>query len=450
MAKRKASDSKNPTVNVVDRSIQIRTVDRSVKTLATWKQALVSAESLVQPVRQALYDLYADVIIDDHLISVMGKRRRAISRASISFQHNGEPVEAIQQLMAKQCFHKLLTYIIDARLYGYSLIQVDLLNLCVDLVPRPHVVPSRSLVVATPYEQTGIDYTQPPYDRFYLGVGDTDDLGLLFPAAYCVLLKRGDITDWATFNEIFGQPLRKGTYDPLDPGQKTQLEQALANMGSAAWVVVPEGSDVEFSEANRTGAKDTFEAFAARMDKAISKIIIGQTMTTEDGSSRSQAEVHERVADEIVMDDLDFVIGYLNERLKPMLLAQGFPVSEGDFVVIEEEAKLTKKERLDMDLRIHKEVAPIEIDYFAQEYNVPIDLEALKVRQEQAAQMAENPAPVPSNQKPGKKATPKKQKLTADIDNLEVADDDQPDASPYSLRALLSTLESFFAKAPTR
>jgi hypothetical protein len=43
------------------------------------------------------------------------------------------------------------------------------------------------------------------------------------------------------------------------------------------------------------------------MDAAISKIVLSQTMTTDDGSSRSQAQVHENVADAVVKSDADLI-----------------------------------------------------------------------------------------------------------------------------------------------
>lgn len=458
MAKNKVAgsnptDGTNKAIQIVDKSIQIVTIDRTTKGLADWKNALVSAESIIQPTRRLLYDLYASVVLDDQLISVMGKRRRAISRASITFQIDGEEVEAMSVVVEKRWFKKLLTLIIDARLYGYSLIQVDATNASVELVHRAHVIPSKTLVVTTPYDTLGIDYSQSPYDRYYLGVGDADDLGLLFPAAYCVLLKRNDVTDWATFNELYGQPFRIGKYDPMDPGQKQQLEKGLDAMGRAAYAVIPIGAEVELAEVNKTGAKDTYEAFAARMDKAISKIMIGQTMTTDDGSSKSQAEVHERVADEIVMDDLDYVLSYLNEHLKPMLLAQGLPVGTGKFVVIEEEAKLSKKDRLAMDIDIHQKVAPLDLDYFATEYNVPIDAEALAKRQEQADALPNQPPADSGKQDSGKRD---KKAPTKGPDSGS-PDREKPDKaklaaahSPDEAWSFLELLKDFFVNAPTR
>ena len=49
------------------------------------------------------------------------------------------------------------------------------------------------------------------------------------------------------------------------------------------------------------------------MDEAIAKVILGQTMTTENGSSRAQAEVHLSVRQDIVEADADLLCGSFNQ-----------------------------------------------------------------------------------------------------------------------------------------
>ena len=417
MATRKAK--KAASVEIIDRSIQIQAADRSRKTLDNWKQAILSAESVIQPVRKTLYDIYADAYLDEHLRSVLGQRRLALSKTNLVFKRtSGEEVDEINALIKMRFFRQALRHILDARFYGFSLIGIDFVNGTTSLVPRPHVVPSKNLVVATPYDTTGIDYSQSPYNTLYLAVGETDDLGLLVSAVPLVLLKRGNISDWATFNELFGQPTRKGTYDPNNPTSKVQLEQALASAGSVAHFVVPIDTNVEFIESgNKSGAKDTYYGLADFCDKGMSKLIVGQTMTTQDGSSKSQGEVHERVADDISYDDQEHILSYLNEDGVAMLIAQGFPATDGAFEFIEEEAEISKKDRLDMDLNIHKNVGKLPKQFFKDEYNVEFvddsdDEMSLNEQAEKAKQQKASEKEEPT--KPAKKTTPpKKGKLTA-------------------------------------
>ncbi len=368
MAKKNAK----PDQTVIqDLRIEIRSVDRTRKDLSNWRHALESAENPNYPTRQLLYDLYEDIVLDDHLRSVMDQRRLAVTTSSIVFRNDDQEVESINKLIDTAHFEKLLELTLDSKFYGYSLIKADFINKKVQLVPRAHVLPSKSMVVAKPYDPEGIVYDQPPYTNQYFGVGEADDLGLILIAAVMVLIKRGDLSDWAQFNEIFGQPTRVGKYDPNSPGQREQLMEALKNAGAFAYLGIPQGAEIEFIEANKSGATDTYASLYDRMEAAISKLIVGQTMTTQNGSSRSQAEVHERVANKIATSDRKFVTRILNTFVKDILIAQGFAdAANGEFQFVEEEEQLSKKDRLEMDLKIHSSVGRLKKDYFAKEYNV--------------------------------------------------------------------------------
>ncbi len=65
-------------------------------------------------------------------------------------------------------------------------------------------------------------------------------------------------------------------------------------------MILPEDMMVELVEAGRAGR---LEYACDKMNDAISKVVVGQTMTIDHGSSHSQAEVHLTVRDEKVMAD---------------------------------------------------------------------------------------------------------------------------------------------------
>ena len=85
--------------------------------------------------------------------------------------------------------------------------------------------------------------------------------------------------------------------------------EALEAITTDSAVIVPDDVPLQLIEATRSGAAD-YESMCDAMDAAISKIVMSQTMTTDDGSRRSQAEVHEGVADAVVKSDADLI----NER----------------------------------------------------------------------------------------------------------------------------------------
>lgn len=143
--------------------------------------------------------------------------------------------------------------------------------------------------------------------------------GLAYAVAGLWLLKSTSIRDWWSYGELFGLPTRIGRYGPTatDADIRT-LEDAIAALASDAGCTIPEGMDIDLHMPSGGGSSTgpaLFQGMADWIDRQVSKAVIGQTMTADDGSSRSQAEVHADVRDDIVRDDARQVCGTLSDQL---------------------------------------------------------------------------------------------------------------------------------------
>ena len=144
--------------------------------------------------------------------------------------------------------------------------------------------------------------------QFSVGANHSDNpygLGLAHSLYWPVFFKRNDIKFWLIFLEKFGMPTTAGKLPggKIDsPTERTRALQALQAIQTDSAVVIPDDMTIELIEAARGGTADYSELYE-RMDKAISKVVLSQTMTTDDGSSRSQAEVHKGVANWVVKSD---------------------------------------------------------------------------------------------------------------------------------------------------
>ena len=150
-----------------------------------------------------------------------------------------------------------------------------------------------------------------PERKFWVhAVGAPDDdspygLGLAHWLYWPTLFKRNGIRFWNIFLDKFGTPTAKGTYPSnATSDQITKLLAALQAIATDSGFVVPEGMAVELLSATRSGAAD-FHQLCGYMDAAIAKVVLSQTMTTDNGASRSQAEVHDGVRVDVVTTDAD-------------------------------------------------------------------------------------------------------------------------------------------------
>lgn len=141
--------------------------------------------------------------------------------------------------------------------------------------------------------------------------------GLAIPCLFYFMLKYYDITSWAAFIDRFGYPLRLGKYSTkATEDDINTLRRAVASIGSDFGAVIPESAMLEIIESKTTqSTSDTYEKLAQFVNKEISKLVLGQTMTSEEGASYSQAQVHNEVRGDIAKSDIRQIMETLNSQL---------------------------------------------------------------------------------------------------------------------------------------
>lgn len=121
--------------------------------------------------------------------------------------------------------------------------------------------------------------------------------GVARVALVAFLLKSYSLRDWAAFCEVFGMPIRLGKYDATATAEeKATLLRAVTAIGIDAAATIPKTMELEFIDAAKaTGGDKLFQGAADWWDSQVSKLVLGQTMTADNGSSRAQAQVHDDV-----------------------------------------------------------------------------------------------------------------------------------------------------------
>lgn len=147
--------------------------------------------------------------------------------------------------------------------------------------------------------------------------------GLTRQCAVLYMLKSFTVRDWWAFAEVFGIPIRVGKYGPnATPEQIATLKNAIATIASDAGAIIPDSMMVELVETAKGNGGDTlFESMVRWCNEEISKLVLGQTMTTENGSSMAQATVHNEVRLDIAKWDARQLESTINEYLvKPFII----------------------------------------------------------------------------------------------------------------------------------
>ena len=146
--------------------------------------------------------------------------------------------------------------------------------------------------------------------------------GLARAVAWAYLFKNFDIKSWVIFAEVYGHPLRLGKYDGAATAQdKETLLRAVRNIGQDHAAIVPDSMAIDFIEAKGAGHIDVYERLAEYLDRQISKLVLGQTGTTDTGSRVGTADAHERVREDIELSDAVQLSATLNRDLiRPLVM----------------------------------------------------------------------------------------------------------------------------------
>lgn len=347
-----------------------------------WRRAWQLAISIESPNRQALYDIYRDTEIDAHLSGCIDQRRGFVMARSFKIEDkNGTPNSSLKHILQQEWFDEFCRLVLTTPYWGHSLIELGDLGTdgdgClsyngVQLIDRKYVIPEHHRVITDLGQDwtTGIDYHEPQWQGNLIEVGRPDDLGLFLKASLHCIPKKNVLAAWDVFSEIFGMPLRTATTSSRDQKEIDRISDMMERMGMAGYAVLPTGTDLQIVESAKSDAYNVYDKRVDRANSEISKLIIGQTMTIEDGSSLSQSQTHLKVFENLVESDAKLLANTVNNQLFPRMIQHGFPL-QGYHFAWDESVNYTPEQQMEYEKMISDRY---EVDgkYFADKYNIPV------------------------------------------------------------------------------
>jgi phage gp29-like protein len=149
--------------------------------------------------------------------------------------------------------------------------------------------------------------------------------GFARAAAWAFMLQNFVLKDWSAFAEVYGMPLRLGRYHAnASDKDKRALLQAVRSISSDAAAICPTGMEIQFVEAQGSKGEAVYGKLLDYLDKQVSKLVVGQTMTSDDGSSQAQAKIHNEVRLDILRADCRQLAATANRDLVRWAVAMNF------------------------------------------------------------------------------------------------------------------------------
>ena len=353
--------------------------DNSRKDIDKWRKALVMAYHPENPKLNFLYDLIDDLKTDGHLQSQIQMRK--MSTMNTDFQvinrKSGKINEELSFTLQQQWFYEFLEHALDSILYGTSVVEFVDFNaekIKIGLIPRRNTAPVKSRIYPDVTKDDFIDYSNPLFAKWLIQLGKSNDLGIINNIIPNIIWKRNVMQSWAEFCEKFGLPLITATTNTSDAGVIDNVNTMLLSLGEAGAATFPMGTDIKFQEANRTDAYQVYMHFMQSNADEISKQLVGSTMLSDQGSNRSQTEVHERTLDDKISQADKRNIGFIvNDILFPLLQEQGYSISPEDyfeFKTAEQENDLT--ELWNITSGLINNGYEVEQDWISKTFNIPL------------------------------------------------------------------------------
>lgn len=226
-----------------------------------------------------------------------------------------------------------------ANAIGYGIAVAELIwerGRLVDLTPVPY-----SRLVGDPHEPWrlrvlteddpthGAAIDEQPFKwivhRPRVSAGRLFDGGLLRTSMLLYLAQNLSFKDWLIYSQIAGMPVRVAQFAPGTPeAEKTALLRMLEKLGTDAVAVLSKSVELKLLEAGKSGEKP-YEPLQDYCNTEVTILWLGQHLTTDvrASGSRAAAEIHDRVREDLLVDDIrDEAATLRRDMLTPMVTAR--------------------------------------------------------------------------------------------------------------------------------
>lgn len=397
-------------------AISERQIFRMQEDLQRLKVALDEAENLATFNREDLHRIYREVIKDPHLQSQWGTRKlKTLSKKFELKNEAGEPDEAATQLLETEWFLDLMDEILEAKLWGFRLIELGpfvnnkpvayrtssgRIYDPVNVINPDHVKPEFGVIVQDPGIITGLAFDDPSFKNLIFA-GRRHNLGIMLSAVKYILFKNNCVENWSEWSEVFGMDIRVGKTEAEGEAKKKFL-QSLKTMGSSGYGVIDKEDEIEYFGTTRTDAYKVYDELMNAVDKNVSKLVFGQDVVSNN-TGHVIGKVGENVSNLYGEADARRLQLFINDTVLPKLIGMGLSGIEGRRFEWNTTEQLTLEQHSNIDLKISQMGYKPAKKFLEDKYNV---------------QLEELPEPAPAGAKPAPGKGPVKLKVAAALKEL--------------------------------
>lgn len=318
---------------------------------------------------------YRRLLEDDQVQSTFQQRRLAVIAADWSVAPGGddprdeEAAEHLSDVLNAISWDRVTEKMLFGVFYGYAVAEV------MWAIDESRVVIDRVIVrdrLRFRFDRKGnlrLRETSNPEGRLmpdrkfwtYRAGGDHDDnaygCGLGYHLYWPVWFKREGLKSWLRGLDKTARPTAVGKFpNGASADDIAKLLDTLECYASDTGIAIPESMSIELIQAARSATAD-YDTLYNRMDAAISKIVLSQTMTTDSsvsGLGSNQADVHSDVKREVVKADADLLNESFAAQVAEWLTQWNFPGAATPLIKRQTEDEEDLGEAVERDERLYR------------------------------------------------------------------------------------------------
>ncbi len=300
-------------------------------------------------------ETYRNFLYDAHVASCVQSRKSGI--LSMEWEINrgakkSQEAEFIENIFNDLNIRQIINEILDAPLYGFKPLEIYWGETNGMIIPKEvkgkppwwffydtnnmlrFKDKNKQFGVLIPNKKFLVVQSNASYDNPY---GDA----VLAKCYYPVIFKKGGMKLWSIFTQKYGMPFLHGKIG-LGKGQEEAYElfNVLEKLQQDGIAITEEEVDIEILESSKTSSSDIYRNLLHFCNAEISKAILSQTLTTEQGDTGSYAmsQTHLQVRKDVVDSDKQLVEIWMNNLIEWIIEYNFNSISEmPKFVLFEEE-----------------------------------------------------------------------------------------------------------------
>ena len=288
--------------------------------------------------RSRLIDLYEACLQQDaHIRAVIETLESQIlgDRYMLARQNDkGKYIKDVKQTQKIQGlqFDKIIRGIIEAKLYGYTLLEImphtdprsgRLKE--VNIVERRNVLPDQKRVV----KRQGIwlpnwDLTQAAYQRNYVLI-TSGDIGLFSATTPLILAKKFTVANYVNFSHTYGQPIIHGKTVSESNSDRKRLATDIANAAQNKVIVTGLDDEIDIKTFTMSNSEKIYTSLIEFVNSEVSNMILGsESMAGATQSYVGSTKAHQDIFRERIEVYRRYIENVMNEEIVPRLVAMGY------------------------------------------------------------------------------------------------------------------------------